>query len=93
MKFKLVVPVRPKSKSRPRAGRNGFYTDRKTKDYENEIAQAYKDADGPKFESPVKVKLKFKKNSVTIEIEQIEGESKLRRRHRQLRQSSSRWAQ
>jgi crossover junction endodeoxyribonuclease RusA len=78
MNFEIVVPIRPKSKSRPRAGRNGFYTDRKTKDYENLIGQAYKDAGGPKFENPVNVKLKFKKNSVTIYIEEIESESKLR---------------
>jgi len=78
-KYSLTIPIPPKSKGRPRAGRGGhFYTDKKTREYEDAVKQFYIDAQGPKFDGLIEVELTFKKNSITISIMEIKNESKLK---------------
>lgn len=53
-----VVMGEPRGKGRPRFTRCGKpYTDKKTRDYENEVRKAYKEARGPMFHGPVNVEI------------------------------------
>ena len=78
IRHKVTIPIKPKSKGRPRAGRNGFYTDKATKIYEQAIGKAYIESEGPFFVTPVQVNLTFMKGEVTIEIMEVEGTSSIR---------------
>ena len=44
------IPLKPKAKGRPRAGRNGMYTDKATREYEDAIRKIYLDLGLPKLE-------------------------------------------
>ena len=67
--YKFSIPVRPKSKGRPRVtSKNGnmwAYTPKATRDYEETVREYYK---GPKFEGPVSmtITLSTKRAIVTI---------------------------
>lgn len=57
--MKFVVEGKPFGKQRPRSGLHGFYTPRKTHDYEDQIAWEYKKAGGIYYgKSLFSVKLK-----------------------------------
>lgn len=46
-KHTVIIPMKPKAKGRPRAGKFGMYTDKATREFEQAIRDAY---DGPLFE-------------------------------------------
>lgn len=77
-RHKLTIPIKPKSKGRPRAGRHGFYTDKATKIYEDRIGQEYIQSEGPFFTGPVKMTVVFFHDKLTIDIEEIAQNSKIR---------------
>ena len=56
MIYRFRIPGRPKSKSRPRFARGRAYTDKKTLDAEQRIAELY---DGPYYEEPVSMVMIF----------------------------------
>ena len=76
--FTITIPLKPKAKGRPRAGKYGMYTDKGTREYEEAIKNAYIESKGPKFEGPVCLNVTFTKDHITINIKQIECESQLR---------------
>jgi len=76
--FTLTIPVRPKAKGRPRAGKYGMYTDKATREYEALIKQAWVDAGGPKFEGPVTLTLTFHKDHVDAMVTETQETSNLR---------------
>jgi hypothetical protein len=52
-KHTLIIPIKPKAKGRPRAGKYGMYTDKATREHEQAIKDAY---DGPLFERSSRIK-------------------------------------
>lgn len=51
-KHTVIIPVKPKSKGRPRTGKYGVYTDKATREYEQFVKDSY---DGPLFERPSRI--------------------------------------
>ena len=51
-KHTVIIPIKPKAKGRPRAGKFGMYTDKATREFEQAIRDAY---DGPLFERPSRI--------------------------------------
>ena len=72
------IPLKPKAKGRPRAGRNGMYTDKATREYEDAIRQAYVDLGLPKLEGNLQVTANFQKDNIWVQIITVKEESKLR---------------
>lgn len=72
------IPLKPKSKGRPRKGKNGFYTDKATKEYEDAIRNYYVDNGFMKFEGNVQVSATFMPDHIHVQIIDVKEESKLR---------------
>lgn len=72
------IPIKPKAKGRPRAGRNGMYTDQATREYEDAIKQFYLDNNLPKFDGNVQITITFQKDHINVQIISVKEESKLR---------------
>ena len=72
------IPIKPKAKGRPRAGRNGMYTDKSTREYEDAIRQAYIDLDLPKLEGNLQITVNFQKDNIWVQLISVKEESKLR---------------
>lgn len=72
------IPIKPKSKGRPRKGKHGFYTDKATKEYEDAIALYYVASGFPKFEGNVQVSATFMSDHIHVQITPVKEESKLR---------------
>ena len=47
--IQFTVPGEPQGKARPRVTRNGTFTPKKTRDYENKVQQAYREQCGDMF--------------------------------------------
>lgn len=74
MKHTIKVPIKPKSKQRPRVLRTGHtYTPKVTLEYEAQIKEAW---DGPQFQSPVSVEIILYKNEIKITITEETEEKK-----------------
>jgi len=69
--YRFVIPGRPKAKGRPRFARGRAYTDKKTLDAEQRIADAYK---GPFFNGPVSVSCTFSKKRTVVTITDLDEE-------------------
>tara|TARA_B100000029_G_scaffold199219_1_gene197595 strand:- start:170 stop:502 length:333 start_codon:yes stop_codon:yes gene_type:complete len=69
--YRFVVPGRPKAKGRPRFARGRAYTDKKTLEAEQRIADAY---EGPFFNGPVSVSCTFSRKRTVITITDLEEE-------------------
>jgi Holliday junction resolvase RusA-like endonuclease len=69
--------IRPRSKARPRITRSGYaYTPKATKQYEAEIAEAYK---GPFFEEGLlSMKLRFTKDGTEMMLERLSPNPKVK---------------
>ena len=65
MTYAFKIPGRPKSKSRPRFARGRAYTDKKTLDAEQRIADLY---DGPYYKTPVSLAMTFHPDWTFVEI-------------------------
>jgi len=63
--YAFKIPGRPKSKSRPRFARGRAYTDKKTLDAEQRIADLY---DGPYYKTPVSLTMTFHPDWTFVEI-------------------------
>jgi len=63
--YAFKIPGRPKSKSRPRFARGRAYTDKKTLDAEQRIADLY---DGPYYKTPVSLAMTFHPDWTFVEI-------------------------
>ncbi len=72
------IPIKPKSKGRPRAGRHGFYTDKATKEYEDAIRNFYINSGLPKFEGNVQISATFMADHIHVQMTAVKEESKLR---------------
>lgn len=72
------IPLKPKAKGRPRAGRNGMYTDKATREYEDAIRQTYLDLGLPKLEGNLQITVNFQKDNIWVQIISVKEESKLR---------------
>jgi Holliday junction resolvase RusA-like endonuclease len=74
--YTFAVEGAPKPKERPRMARNGrVYTPKRTLDYEQEIAAAYR---GPMYEGPVCVQIDYEPNCQTITVYEADHDSKMR---------------
>ena len=69
MIYRFKIPGRPKSKSRPRFARGRAYTDKKTLDAEQRIADLY---DGPYYEEPVSMVMIFHPDWTDVTIGPID---------------------
>ena len=69
--YKFSIPIRPKSKGRPRVTRNGTYTPKATRDYEAAVRSYYK---GPKFEGPVSMTVTLSPKRAVVTITEIDVE-------------------
>ena len=59
--MKYVIPITPIAKARPRKGRNGFYTPKKTSIYENSLHALLKNIyKGEFYEEPARMEIVFK---------------------------------
>ena len=73
--YRFTIPVRPKSKGRPRVtsknGKQWAYTPKSTRDWEETVRHYYK---GPKFEGPVSMSivLSTKRAIVTVTAMDVE---------------------
>jgi len=76
--FSFDLPFKPKAKGRPRGGKNGFYTDKATREYEELIAKTYKELNGYKFPGNVMVTVTFMSDRIHVTILGVKEESKLR---------------
>jgi Holliday junction resolvase RusA-like endonuclease len=77
--FTFTINIKPKAKGRPRAGRNGMYTDAKTREHEEFIKQAYIESTGPKFDGPVELNATFYKDKIVVVVKELlDVESSLR---------------
>jgi Holliday junction resolvase RusA-like endonuclease len=78
MKFTFRVLGRPVPKERPRLGRRGrVFTPTRTLEREAVIAQAYRDADGPAFDGPVRLTVEYTTDGETVTIESIDATARL----------------
>lgn len=55
----FFVDGRPRPKARPRRGKAGWYTPRRTRDYEQLIGWRYREEGGPLFSGPVALCMEF----------------------------------
>jgi crossover junction endodeoxyribonuclease RusA len=78
MLYVFDIPLKPKAKGRPRAGRHGMYTDKATREYEELIAKTYRDLNGPKFEGNIMLTVTFQTTHIHVSILGVKEESKLR---------------
>ena len=72
------IPLKPKAKGRPRAGRNGMYTDKATREYEDAIRKTYLDLGLPKLEGNLQLACTFQKDHINVTLVSVKEESKLR---------------
>lgn len=79
MEIEFTIPIKPKSKGRPRATRaGGVYTDKATREYEKAIHQFYNESGFTKFEGNVELHCTFYKDHIVVNISDVNEESKLR---------------
>lgn len=72
------IPLKPKAKGRPRAGKNGMYTDKATREYEDAIRQTYIDLGLPKLEGSIQITCTFQTTHINVTLISVKEESKLR---------------
>ena len=72
------IPLKPKAKGRPRAGRNGMYTDKATREYEDAIRKIYLDLGLPKLEGSLQLVCTFQTDHIHVTLVTVKEESKLR---------------
>jgi len=77
-RFTLTIPIKPKVKGRPRAGKHGFYTDKSTREYEAAVESAYIASGGPRFVGEVQVTATFHKDHIDVTIIEATETSNLR---------------
>ena len=69
--YRFTVPIRPKSKGRPRVTKNGTYTPKATREYEAAVRSYYK---GPKFDGPVSLTISLSPQKATVTVTEIDVE-------------------
>ena len=72
------IHLKPKAKGRPRAGRNGMYTDKATREYEDAIRKTYLDLGLPKLEGNLQLVCTFQTDHIHVTLIPVKEESKLR---------------
>ena len=72
------IPLKPKAKGRPRAGRHGMYTDKATREYEDAIRKTYQELGLPKLEGNIQVTATFQQTHIHVVLVCVKEESKLR---------------
>ena len=74
--YKFSIPIRPKSKGRPRVtsknGKQWAYTPKGTRDYEQAVRDYYK---GPKFDGPVSMTITLSKKRAIVTITEMDCET------------------
>jgi crossover junction endodeoxyribonuclease RusA len=68
--YTFTIDAKPQVKQRPRMSRRGkVYTPAKTRDYEQLVGTFY---DGPKFETPVAMRLEFTTKYTTVTLTPVD---------------------
>lgn len=74
----MRLPVKPKAKGRPRAGKYGMYTDKATREYEQLVKELWVSNQGPKFDGPISITVTFHKDHIDVTISEATESSTLR---------------
>jgi crossover junction endodeoxyribonuclease RusA len=69
---RVVIPVKPRPKGRPRYARGRMYTPTATQEFEAAVKAAWVASVGPTFEGPVEVDLSFDADSVTVTVRTLD---------------------
>jgi crossover junction endodeoxyribonuclease RusA len=67
--YQFTIPIRPKSKGRPRVTKNGTFTPKATREYEAAVKSYYK---GPKFDGPVSLTISLYKDKAFVTIKEVD---------------------
>jgi Holliday junction resolvase RusA-like endonuclease len=70
------VPAKPRPKGRPRFARGRAYTPTETVAFENAVAAAWRNSDGPLFTGPVEVEIQLAADGVDIVVRELDPASK-----------------
>lgn len=73
---RVVIPIKPKPKGRPRFARGRAYTPPETVAFERAVGEAWRAAGGPCLDGPVEVELIFRRDEIEVVVRALDPNRK-----------------